>query len=289
MSYYTPLLDRPGAVASPPEEESWSGIQVSRLNGVSVLSSCKNVSPLKILSPRALSDCCQVILSNYGGGLVAGDEIRLKIECGPYSKLYLGTQAETKIYKSFDGKKSSQTIMGELGPHALAVICPDALIPYKESKFYQRQLWKIDSTSALILVDWFHAGRSALGEDFQCDVWSSEVAIVRNEKKLILDRLKVRPESSSPFLTGAFGEYKSYFSVYLLGNRCGPLVDALREFPFRLETERIFCALNHVNEACTVFRALAKEKQELFPILERIFGVLERPELLGYNPLRRKH
>jgi len=271
------------------DEPSWSWIEVSPLHGVSRLSSCKSVSPLKILNPRALSDCCQVVLSNYGGGFVAGDKIHFKIECKPHSKLYLGTQAETKIYKSFEEKISTQRIVGELHPHAFAVVCPDALIPYKGSRFFQRQCWHLEGTATLILIDWLHAGRSALGEDFQCEGLSSEVEIVMNGKKLLLDKLRVQPEFSSPFRVGAFGRYKSYFNLYLVGEMSLPLVEAIAKFPLEGKKENLFCALNRVNSTCHVLRALAAERQDLFPLLTKIFGVLERPEFLGFNPLLRKH
>ena len=64
-------------------------------------------------------------------------------------------------------------------------------------------------------------------------------------------------------------------------------IEAIREFPIR--SQRIFCALNRVSPSCFVFRALAEEKQDVFLLLEKLFGALAREDLLGFNPLHRKY
>lgn len=289
------------------DKRVWSKIGVTSLNGISKLNSCKSIKPLKIMNPRNISDCCQVYLSNYGGGFVAGDEIYIEIECMPYSKLYIGTQAETKIYRSFDGRTCSQTIHGRLHPHSLAVICPDALIPYRGSHFTQKQIWHMDSTSALVLVDWLHAGRSALGEDFQYVLLGSEIQIVMSEKKLILDRLRIVPENSSHRLTGAFGPYKSSLTLYLIGRPFKRLIQMLEILVDETSggsnrhslpcsnNRKIFAqgylwvALNRINSMCYVLRALAKEKADILSLLEKVVEALECKDLLGFNPLTRKY
>jgi len=276
---------------------SWSRIKVAPLNGISKLSSCRSIKPLKIMNPRNLSDCCQVYLSNYGGGFVAGDEIYLSVECMPHSKTYIGSQAETKIYKSFDKKTSGQTIVGRLHPHSLTVVCPDALIPYKGSRFFQRHLWHMDSNAILILADWFHAGRSALGEDFQFNRFSSEIQIIVNGKKEILDRLKIEPKRDALLFAGPFAAYKSCLNLYLIGDLHPGLIRAIQAKVDELFQQNskdiagghLWMALNRVSSMSCVFRALSAEKQDITALLDELFKALEHEEILGFNPLARRH
>ena len=280
-----------------PVKPLWSRIKVAPLNGRSTLSALKSVKPLKIMNPRNLGNCCQVYLSNYGGGFVAGDEIYLSVECMPHSKIYIGSQAETKIYKSFDEKTSGQTIVGRLHPHSLTVVCPDALIPYRGSRFVQRHLWQMDSNAVLILSDWFHAGRSALGEDFQFNLFSSEIQIIVNGKKEILERLKIEPQRKSFFFTGPFSAYRSCLSLYIIGDLHPGLIRAVKTTVDELFQQnskdisegRLWMTLNRVNTMSWVFRVLSAEKQEITTLLDEWFKALEHEEILGFNPLARRY
>lgn len=275
----------------------WSRIKVAPLNGISKLSACKSIKPLKIMNPRNLGACCQIYLSNYGGGFVAGDEIYLSVECMPHSKTYIGSQAETKIYKSFDKRTSGQTIVGRLHPHSLTVVCPDALIPYRGSRFVQRHLWHMDSNAVLVLADWFHAGRSALGEAFQFNLFSSEIQIIVNGKKEILDRLKIEPQRKSVFFTGPFAAYKSCLSLYIIGDLHPGLIRAVKAKAaesFQQNSKdiaggRLWMALNRVSSMSCVFRALSAKKQDVTVLLDELFKTLAHEEILGFNPLARRH
>ncbi len=63
-------------------------MEVERVGGRSRLTRCLSVAPLKILTPNAGADYCTAVLSGYGGGLVAGDQVRLSVDCGREAKLF---------------------------------------------------------------------------------------------------------------------------------------------------------------------------------------------------------
>ena len=90
-------------------EGNLSTLAVSHWGGRSRLTSCRCAAPLKILNPRLDAPYCTAILSSYGGGLVAGDQVHLQICCGAGATLFLGTQAFTKVYKSPAGPGSPHT------------------------------------------------------------------------------------------------------------------------------------------------------------------------------------
>ena len=112
-----PLLPPPA-----PAAPTWSGLEAAVVRGKMRLIASKNIQPLKLLQPAAPSPACHVVLSSYGGGLVAGDVIRLRIRGGAGTRLIVTTQASTRVFRSIDGAVAEQHTVGELAENALAVV-----------------------------------------------------------------------------------------------------------------------------------------------------------------------
>ncbi|MFP6582900.1 MAG: urease accessory protein UreD [Candidatus Hydrogenedentota bacterium] len=277
-------------------EAQWSRIRVASWKGTSRIVSCKNVQPLKILNPRNLSESSQVYLSSYGGGLVAGDNIQLEIDCEHDSKFFLGTQADTKVYKSFDGKPARQHVRGKLASGALAVILPDALIPFAGSRLEQLQEWHLDASANVMLVDWLHSGRTAYGECFDYDYLSSEVRIHIDGKKRIIDRLRIEPAKDNPYGAGAFGPYRSLLSVYIVGRKLVRALEGLDIFKSSgasgtdgpTNDARLWVVANPVGEDALIVRAMSTKKESLSAYVKALGKAVASPEILGFNPCKRK-
>ena len=94
-------------------ETSWSEIEVASVKKKSRLVTLKSVQPLKMLNPTC-DTAAHVVLSGYGGGLVAGDKIHLKINVQPESRLLITTQANSRVFRSEEGKVSEQLIQGSI-------------------------------------------------------------------------------------------------------------------------------------------------------------------------------
>ena len=265
----------------------WSRLRVSARSGVSRIVSCMNVQPLKILNPRNLSESSQVYLSSYGGGLVSGDDIRLDIECDPNSKLFLGTQADTKIYKSVDGRLARQHIRAHIAGGSLAVVLPDALIPFAGSRFVQHQEWHLSGSANLLLADWMHSGRTAYGECFDYDFLSSEVRILVDGKTRILDRTRIEPSVDNPRGVGSFGHFRSLVSVYIVGRKLVHALEKARFFDQRTASEP-WVVVNPIDDATMIIRVMSTKKAFLSSYMKTISRALASDDLLGFDPLKRK-
>ena len=129
-----------------------------------------------------------IFILGYGGGLVAGDAINLSITLDPATRLNLLTQGSTKIFKtrpgtfvpsasvpsSSDESLTTQTLTVHVGSHAALVYLPDPVQPFADSRFAQAQHYILsDRTSSLCVLDWVTSGRSARGENWDCDAYSS--------------------------------------------------------------------------------------------------------------------
>ncbi|MCJ8164224.1 urease accessory protein UreD [Pontibacter sp. E15-1] len=288
----SPLLN-----ASP----DWSAVEVEVVRGKSRVVGCRSRQPLKILNPASHQASCHVVLSNFGGGMVSGDQIQLQLRCGAGSRLFLSTQANGRIFKSVDGAEACQTIAGTLAQNALAVLFPDPVVLQEGSRYRQVQHWDIQPKAVLLVIDWFHSGRMDTGERFAFHSFFSELRVTSAGKTLLLDRFSFQPRQHIASAPANFGEYQTIFSAYLVGTPGEALFEQLGERLLQLRmpertalhfdmTNRNF-VLSVVKAKAGVYllRAMAKTRQDLQPLCDAILSALATDAYLGYNPLQRKY
>ena len=198
--------------------EAWSILEVSRVGDRSRLTACLSAAPLKILSPGAEADYGTAVLSSYGGGLVAGDCARLRVRCGRGAKLFLGTQAFTKVYKTTDGQIARQEIEGRVGRGGCAIVLPDPVVPYADSAFEQEQVWRLDEGALLVLLDGGTAGRTARGEYFQYGSYTSNITVYLENEPVLVERFSSRPGQQAPARVGVFGGFAAFANAFAIGS-----------------------------------------------------------------------
>lgn len=108
---------------------------------------------------------------SYGGGLVGGDQIDLKVDVDRGCKLSLLTQGSTKIFKQRlkDGKSSpltSQTLRVRIAENGILALIPDPIQPFENSCYSQHQSFELHANANLVLLDWLNSGRPARGENW---------------------------------------------------------------------------------------------------------------------------
>lgn len=267
-------------------------IQVGSREGVSRLLSCADQPPLKFISPKPLGGTCQVYLSNYGGGFLAGDEVRIDIECLDGGRLYLGTQSSNKIYRSPYGRTTVQEIAGTLHAKALTVVCPDPVVPFAGSRFRQRQRWTLHPDSELVLCDSLQSGREARGESFDFEAYENEIRFERpGGAPLVLERFAFFPREDRLPAFGLFGPFRSWLGVYLLGRKAEALGRGLLPALLRLSPPGRGPLQVTVGERPglgILVRALGRERRDLQPVQDLLFSALSRPGWLGFNPWDRR-
>jgi urease accessory protein len=162
-----------------PESSSAAGegyIAVRTLpNGLSGLENITYQYPLKLISPSRPPEerSVLVFLLSYGGGLVGGDTVNINIEVQSRARLSIVTQGHTKIFTSpTPDVITSQTLHVQIASDAALCLLPDPVQPFKGSNFEQKQVFKLERTASLCLLDWVTQGRMARGEDWSFIRWS---------------------------------------------------------------------------------------------------------------------
>ncbi|GAB2848194.1 hypothetical protein GCM10027044_04100 [Hymenobacter ruber] len=276
-------------------------LEVAQVRGKSRLIACKNIQPLKILQPASPSSASHVVLSSYGGGLVAGDVIRLRITGRANSRLIITTQASTRVFRSIDGAVAEQHTLGELAENALAVVFPDPVVLQAESRYRQVQEWQLQPTSLLLLVDWFHSGRMDQGERFAFTSLHSELRVRVAGRLVVLDRFGFEPAENIATSPANFAGYQTFFSVFLVGSpddaRYQHLAAMLarQKMPgstgphFNINNQECMISVTRARDNVWMLRAAAHSRMALQPLCEQLLAALADEALLGYNPLARKY
>jgi urease accessory protein len=284
------------------DDACWSKLTVAQVRQQSRLVASRSLQPLKIINPAApAGPACHAVLASYGGGLVAGDSIRLRVRCEADSRLLLSTQANTRIFKSLDGSRAEQLTEGHLAANALAVVLPDPLVPQAASRYHQAQHWHLADSATLLLADWWHAGRTDLGEKFAFTTFSTELRVSVAGRLTLLDRFALRPEEHLATSQATFGPYHTALSLYLVGSpeteRFQRLAAALRQLPppgqtalhAQLAGQPYVVAVTQARENVLLVRALGNARLDLEPIYRAMSAVLAGEELLGFDALQRKY
>ncbi|RZL14356.1 MAG: urease accessory protein UreD, partial [Hymenobacter sp.] len=244
---------------------------------------------------------CHAVLASYGGGLLAGDSIRLRVHCEAGSRLLLSTQANTRIFKSIDGRQAEQLTEGHVAENALAVVLPDPLVPQAASRYHQAQHWHLAPTATLLLADWYHAGRTDLGEKFAFSTFATELRVTVAGRLTLLDRFALRPDEHLATSQATFGPYHTALSFYLVGPPAGAhfrrLADALRQLPPPGQTELhatlagrpYVVAVTQARDNVLLVRALGMSRLDLEPVYRAVSVALAEPGLLGFDALQRKY
>ncbi|GFZ45219.1 hypothetical protein JCM24511_02945 [Saitozyma sp. JCM 24511] len=178
--------------------------------------------PLKLLAPTPLPSqpkhlgTCYTLA--YGGGLVAGDLISLRVQVDRACGLVMLTQGSTKVFKhrpgirpmshhavrassSSDSGVTQQRLHVKLEPGSMLLLLPDSVSPFRGSRYSQAQRFALPGcrTASVLILDWVNSGRgyrpagsSALSKTEEDEeIWSMDSYASVNEV-LIGDKLVMR-------------------------------------------------------------------------------------------------
>ncbi|SNR42437.1 urease accessory protein UreD [Hymenobacter mucosus] len=282
-------------------DSGWSSVEVAQVRHKTQLITSKSIQPLKILNPASPATACHVMLSSYGGGMVAGDVIRLRVEAQAEARVFINTQSNTKIFRSTDGSVAQQYVVGYLADNSLTVVFPDPVVLQAESRYRQVQEWHLQPGALLLVADWFHSGRMDQGEQFAFTSLHTELKVRLAGRLVLLDRFTFQPTDHIATSPANFAGYQTMLSVYLVGSpedgRFQQLADLLAQQQLAGSTGPHFTVTGHdyvvaitrAKPEVYLLRAAAHSRIALQPLCNRILAALANPELLGYNPWQRKY
>jgi len=265
--------------------------------GSSRLVDCESVSPMRFLHPYFSDQAACLILSSYGGGLVQGDQISIEIECDVSTTLFMGTQANSRVYRNDQGYSTTHSLHVEVAQHAKVISLPEPLVLHGGSQFHQKQKWNLQKDAAILLGEWFQCGRSDSGERFAYDFYDSLIEIRQEGELLLREPFLSKPDPHPPNQTGCFGDANLLLNLYAVGEAQELLLAALEPFVAEQsahtqvpalgqkvsfpapDTIRSLVELEHA--PITIFRMLGKTRMDFDPVWQALGPLLATEKWLG--------
>jgi urease accessory protein len=276
--------------------ESHTQIVLKEVEGRTSLVNSKINRPLRIFSLKN-NKACQVVFSNYGGGFVEGDEILMDIDCKANTTTVFSSQANTRVYKSINGKTSRQAINGTLEDDAFVAVLCDPIVLHSNSIFEQKQNWSMAKTACLLVADWFEAGRILNGERFVFESFKSEFKVDLDGEIAIWDKFRFEPSINDANSPAAFLNHSCYLNIFLIGSDSLPKikkVDAILKeiasnYLYPASTlvaneASVFGAYTKINNTVSLIRCSASNTDLLRPVMKALAASLSDVELLGFDP-----
>ncbi|RKT11520.1 urease accessory protein [Streptomyces sp. 1114.5] len=178
-----------------------------KVGGRTELTGHYQKSPLQIMRPLyfdpARPDLAVTFLLSTGGGILQADRLRTDVRCGADTAVHLTTQAATKVYRmEFD--YATQLLHLDAGPGAYVEYLPEPVIPFVDSRFYQRTVLTVDPGATVLLGETVLAGRLARGERNAYRVFASDLEVRRPDGELVaVDTVRLEPPGPGGGVGGA--------------------------------------------------------------------------------------
>lgn len=225
--------------------------------------------PLKLLSPAPLpsqpANLATIYALAYGGGLVAGDTISLRVEVDEGCGLVMLTQGSTKVFKKRPGlRPKSHTLRQSATPAAdhwtvvqrlhvkvekggLLVVMPDSVSPFRDSRYSQIQRFVLPpcGTASALILDWVNSGRGQQmgyqGASTDMEVWQMARYASTNEvligdktimrERMILDNSTLPPSTNNALspIARHLAPYNVYATVLIIGPHFTNLLEYLKK------------------------------------------------------------
>ncbi len=272
-------------------------VVLKNINGITKATTIRNQKPIKILSPKSHHSHCHLTTTNYGGGFVQGDSIKIKIDAQKDTTSLLTSQANNRVYKSENGSTCVIYQEIDIDKNACFFLLNDPLVLQKNSKLEQYLTCHITKESSFVLLDWISTGRIKSNEHLVFDSFYSETTILYNHKKILLDKFVLNPKKNNCYSPAILAHHTTFINLYLIGNKekCKMIAkhssNVIKKW---LTTEskpqpNFIASIDTIGDHLHILRASATETLILWKFVNEISVVFSEKKLLDFNPYERKY
>lgn len=238
---------------------------------------------------EAIPNMAYIYIISPSGGILQGDRYRIDILLKKDSISHFTSQGASRIY-SMNLNSASQILNITLEENCYLEFIPDQIIPFKNSRYYQKVNLNINENSTLIYSEILTPGRVAMKEAFEYDICFLRTQCYNQDKKLIFqENTKIEPKKQKITKFGILEDNTIFGTVYILTKKTN--VNELEESINNITRKSNECLIGTSilpNDSGIVIRILGKETEN---IIKEIFKILEtcREKILGrkFNRIRK--
>ena len=164
----------------------------------------------------SLPQMAYVYMMSPSGGILQGDRLKIDIRLENDAHAHVTTQAATKVYR-MNRNYATQMVNVFVGNGCYLELVPDQLIPYRNSRFYQRVQMQVHDNATAIYSEIITPGRVTSGEHFQYDICCLKTtATDQNSRLRFVDTLLLEPKRQKLFDGFGFESRSVFANMYIL-------------------------------------------------------------------------
>ena len=165
---------------------------------------------------ETIPSMAHIFVLSPSGGVLQGDRYRTDIELKNGAISHITTQGATRIYK-MNSNYATQMINLNVGKNCYLEFLPEQLIPYKNSRYYQKATFKIDDSATLVYSETIVPGRVAMGELFDYDVCCLKTLCYDDKQEMKFhDNCILEPKKQTMNSLGIFGNKTAHSMMYVV-------------------------------------------------------------------------
>jgi urease accessory protein len=150
------------------------------------------------------------------GGILQGDRYRMDITLKNNACAHITTQGATRIYR-MEKNYATQIVNIIVDDGCYFEFVPDQIIPYRDSRFYQKVNLNIHDNATMMYAEMIVPGRVASGESFEYDICYMK-ALAKNQNNVLrlIDVAVLEPKKRSLNILGILGNFSVIGNMYIL-------------------------------------------------------------------------
>jgi len=165
---------------------------------------------------ETIPSMAHVFVLSPSGGVLQGDRYRTDIELKNGAISHITTQGATRMYK-MNSNYATQMINLNVGKNCYLEFLPEQLIPYKNSRYYQRATFNVDDSATLVYSETIVPGRVAMGELFDYDICCLKTLCYDDKQEIKFhDNCILEPKKQTMNSLGIFGNKTAYSMMYVV-------------------------------------------------------------------------
>lgn len=168
---------------------------------------------------ESLPSMAYLYIISPSGGILQGDRYRIDINLSNKAYAHITTQGATRIYR-MNLNYATQIVNINLDADCYLEYIPDQIIPYRDSRFYQRVNLNIHDEATLVYSEIIVPGRVARGESFEYDVcYMKTISKNQNDRFRFIDITVLEPKKTDVRVLGMLNGYDVLANIYVITKR----------------------------------------------------------------------
>ena len=230
---------------------------------------------------ESIPEMAYLYIISPSGGILQGDRYKIDVTLKNNAISHITTQGATRIY-SMNSNFASQITNITVDDNCYLEYIPDQIIPYQNSRYYQKVNLNIHDKATMIYSEVLTPGRMAMNEYFDYDVCYLRTYCKNQEEKFrCLENMKIEPKNQNLNNDGILGKNKIVGTVYILTKKdhITELENMINTNLEKLEAVSIGTSILP-NESGIIVKIIGNNTEDIF---ELIYSVLKitRKKILG--------